>query len=404
MSVSSVPALEFLDSGLSVPEETAVLSGVFADINAAFGGGLNPNLETPQGQLATTLAAIIADKNTEFAYFVNQVDPQYASGSFQDAIARIYFLSRKPATSTVVTATIIGVVGATIPAGALAKDTSGNLYALSADTTIPATGSIDAVFACAETGPIACPAGTLTNVYQAVTGWDAVTNPSDGVIGSVEESRADFETRRKNSVAVNSKGAVPSVYGSVAELDNVTDVYVTENTSGATVPTGETSYPLLAHSIYVAVVGGLDADIAQAIWTKKDVGCDYNGNTSVTVTDDSGYSYPVPSYEVKFERPAETPVYFAVQIADNAMLPSDITEQVQAAIVARFTGADGAARERIGSSIFASRYYGPISSISSEVAIISVQIGTVTANSLIVPLGIDQVPTIDTANISVSLV
>ena len=43
--------------------------------------------------------------------------------------------------------------------------------------------------------------------------------------------------------------------------------------------------PALPHSVYVAAVGGADAGVAAAIWRKKDVGCDYNGNTSVTVTD-----------------------------------------------------------------------------------------------------------------------
>ncbi len=93
-SPSSVPKLAFTDAGLVVPAETDILAGVQSDMNAAFGGGLNPALETPQGQLASSQAAIIGDKNNEIAYVTNQVDPQYADGRFQDAIARIYFLTR----------------------------------------------------------------------------------------------------------------------------------------------------------------------------------------------------------------------------------------------------------------------------------------------------------------------
>ena len=104
MSLSSVPKIQFTPAGLVIPAETAVLAGVQDDINAAFGGGLNPALETPQGQLASSQAAIIGDKNNEFALFVNQVDPQYSADRFQDAIARIYFLTRKPATPTSVQA------------------------------------------------------------------------------------------------------------------------------------------------------------------------------------------------------------------------------------------------------------------------------------------------------------
>lgn len=404
MSTSSVPEIAFSESGLVIPAESAILAGVQEDINSAFGGGLNPALETPQGQLASSQAAVIADKNAEFAYYVNQVDPQYASGRFQDAIARIYFLNRKPATSTVVQVTLGGLAGTVVPAGTLAQDTSGNTYTNLGEAIIGSVGTVTASFSNIETGPIACPAGTLTSVYQAIPGWSTITNAADGVIGSVVESRADFEYRRKNSVAINGTGSAPAIYANVFNVDGVLDAYVIDNPTNATVNTGATNYPVVAHSVYVAVVGGADSDVAQAIWTHKDLGCDYNGNTTVVVTDESGYSYPYPSYTVKFERPASLPILFEVEIVDNPSLPADIVALTKAAIIARFNGADGGARERIGSDIFASRYYGPVSLIGSSVSIISILIGTVTATLNSVSVGIDESPTLSESDIVVTLV
>lgn len=403
-SPSSVPKLQFTDAGLVVPAETDVLAGVQADINAAFGGGLNPALETPQGQLASSQAAIIGDKNNEIAYFVNQVDPQYSDGRFQDAIGRIYFLTRKPATATAVTATLTGLPGTVVPAGTLAQDTSGNTYACSADATIAVTGTVNAEFQNIQTGPIPCAAGTLTQVYQAVPGWDAITNTADGTLGNNVESRADFEYRRKNSVALNGKGTPSAIYAEVFALPGVLDVYVKDNPSGETVLTGPTNYPLLPHSVYVAAVGGTDADVAAAIWRKKDVGCDYNGNTNVTVTDESCYNYPQPTYMVKFERPAALPVKFAVQLVNDVTLPSNIVALVKAAIIARFNGTDGTTRERIGSLILASRYYGAVVSAASNVSLISVLIGTSTPTLSQVSVGIDQKPTLSESDITVTLV
>lgn len=403
-SPSSVPKLKFTTAGVTVPAETDVLAGVQADMNAAFGGGLNPALETPQGQLASSQAAIIGDKNNEIAYFVNQVDPQYSDGRFQDAIGRIYFLTRKPATATAVTATLTGLPGTVVPAGTLAQDTSGNTYACSADATIAVTGTVNAEFQNIQTGPIPCAAGTLTQVYQAVPGWDAITNAADGTLGNNVESRADFEYRRKNSVALNGKGTPSAIYAEVFALPGVLDVYVKDNPSGETVLTGPTNYPLLPHSVYVAAVGGADADVAAAIWRKKDVGCDYNGNTSVTVTDESGYNYPQPTYVVKFERPAALPVKFAVQLVNDVSLPSNIVALVKAAIIARFNGTDGTTRERIGSLILASRYYGAVVSAASNVSLISVLIGTSTPTLSQVSVGIDQKPTLSESDITVTLV
>lgn len=401
---SSVPKIQFTPAGLVLPAETDVLAGVQADINAAFGGGLNPSLETPQGQLASSQTAVIGDKNSEFAYFVNQVDPQYSADRFQDAIARIYFLTRKPATPTTVQATVTGLANTVILAGTLAQDTSGNTYICSGDVTIGSTGSATAEFQNQETGPIPCPAGTLTQVYQAVPGWDAITNAADGALGSDVESRADFEYRRKNSVARNANGTPGAIYAEVFNLDNVLDCYVIENPTNATVNKGASNYPMAPKSVYVAVVGGTDAEIARAIWSKKDLGCDYNGNTSVTVTDTSGYSYPLPTYTVKFHRPDNLAIKFAVNIADDPSLPSNIVTLIKDAIIARFNGADDTGRERIGASIFASRYYAPVSGVAANVAVVSILIGTSTATLTKVDVGIDQRPTISAANITVTLV
>lgn len=473
MSLSSVPKIQFTPAGLVIPAESDILSGVQDDMNAAFGGGLNPALETPQGQLASSQAAIIGDKNNEIATIVNQVDPQYADGRFQDAIARIYFLTRKPATPTTVSATLTGLVGTVIPAGTLAQDTSGNTYTSSSTLTIGATGTVVGEFQNVATGQIPCAAGTLTVVYQAIAGWDAITNAADGTLGSDVESRADFEYRRKNSVALNGKGTPEAIYAAVFSVPNVLDAYVKDNPTGfamftgaisgttltvsamlpggrlvvgsvitgagvtagtvvtafgtgtggagtytvnnsqsvssetmtaPAVAVGATNYPLAPHSVYVAVVGGTDVDVAQAIWNKKDLGCDYNGNTSVTVTDTSGYSYPQPSYVVTFERPASLPVKFAVQIVNDPSLPADIVARVKAAIIARFNGADGTTRERIGSLILASRYYGAVASVASHVSLISILIGTSTPTLTQVSVGIDQKPTLTASDISVTLV
>jgi uncharacterized phage protein gp47/JayE len=332
------------------------------------------------------------------------VDPQYADGIFQDAVARIYFLTRKPATSTSVTATVGGLPGTVIPAGTLARDTSGNTYASTGAATIGAGSTVDAEFQNVTPGPIACAAGTLTSVYQAISGWDTITNAADGTMGQNVETRTDFEQRRANSVALNSHGTPPSIYANVFAVSGVLDCYVVDNPTGAVAVTGATNYPLAAHSVYVAAIGGADADIATAIWTKKDTGCNYSGNTSVTVTDPSGYAYPQPSYVVKFERPASLAVKFAVRLVNDPLLPLNIADLVKAAVIARFNGTDGTSRERVGSTVFASRYYGAVASCAPNVSLIDIMVGTVSPVNGSVPIGIDQRPTLTGADIVVTLV
>lgn len=402
MATSQVPRVKFTPEGLVLPQESEILAGVLADMDSAFGGGLNKNLDTPQGQLASTTTAIIGDKNSEFAKYVNQVDPALAAGRMQDAIGRIYFLDRKPGTATTVIATCMGLTGVTIPVGTRAQAVDGNIYLCTQAGTIPASGSIDLPFSCSVNGPISCAAGTLNQIYQAIPGWDSVLNADAGTVGSNVESRAEFEERRRQSVAINARSSLQSIYAAVANLDGVIDVYVTENNLSIAQTIGGVS--LVPHSIWVAVVGGKAADIAMAIWRKKSNGAGYNGNTSYTVEDRDGYSYPYPSYVVKWETPAALPVKFAVQLANNPALPSNIVDLTKQAIIDAFNGADGGQRARIGSTIYASRFYAPVSQLGTSVSILSLLLGdsTPTAASLTVP--INRRPTVSAADIAVTLV
>lgn len=401
---TNVPSLVFTSTGITVPDESAILDGTLSDIDAAFGGGLNRQLTSPQGQWATSLAAVVADKNAQIVQMSNNFNPDTADGIWQDALGRIYFLTRLAAQSTVVTVTVNGLVGTVIPAGTLVKDTNGNTYAFTGAVTIGDSGLADGEVQNVASGPIPCAAGTLTQVFQSVAGFDTITNASDGTLGRDVETRADFETRRKASVAANAKGTPESIYANVFAVADVLDCYVLDNPTGSVVTKGSTNYSMLANSVYVAAVGGVDADIAKAIWQKKDLGCSMNGNTSVTVEDQSGYSYPYPSYTVKFQRPSSLPIKFAVQVAANSSLPSNYADLVKAAIVARFNGTDGTTRERIGSYIYSSRYYGAVQSVSSIASILSILIGTSTVNLTSISVGIDQYPTISTSNITVTFI
>lgn len=401
---TSVPSITWSTTGITLPTDADILTGVQADMNTAFGGGLSTDLSSPQGQLAQSETAIISDKNAQIADVINNVNPDLAAGRWQDAIGRIYFLNRIPGAGTVVTCTCIGAVGTVIPAGSQAMDANGYIYASTASATIPSTGSVTVTFQNITLGAIACPAGTLTKIVTAIIGWDTVSNPADGVLGNAVESRADFEYRRSQSVAANAQGSVASILGAVWGVSNVVDCYVIDNPTGAAVTVGATSYSLPAHSLYVGVVGGASANIANAIWTKKSTGSSTVGNTSVTVQDTSALSVPYPSYVIKYNIPTNVPIKFSVQIANNPNLPANIVTLVQNAIIAAFNGTDGGSRARMASTIYASRYYAGIASISNYVSILSVLLGTSTATLTSVAMGIDQEPTITAANISVTLV
>jgi len=401
---TNVPSITWVNGAPVLPAETDILAGVQADMNAAFGGGLNAGLTTPQGQLAQTETAIIGEKNNEIAYIANQVNPAFASGIWQDAIGYIYFMNRIQAAGTVVNATCTGAVGTVIPLGSIAQDTNGYLYSSTAAATIPAGGSVTVQFQNQTTGAIACNVGALNKIYTAVAGWDTVTNPAAGSLGNAVESRAAFELRRQNSVAINAVNSLDSIRAAVLAVPNVLQAYVVDNSTNTTVSYGATSYSLAPHSICVSVAGGTSSAVAQAIWNKKPPGCGYNGNTTVTVYDTT-YPTPYPSYTVTYLTPTSTPAYFKIQVQNNPLLPSNIVTLVQNAVIASFNGQDGGTAVGINSTTYSGRYYANINAISPNVNVIEVYVGlSASPTTLSASFGIDQLPTLSASNIVVQLV
>ncbi len=343
---TNVPQIQFTNAGVVIPSPAAVLAGVQADLNQAFGGSLNfVNSSTPQSQLAASIAAIVNNTYAAFLFLSQMFDPAFNFGRYQDATGRLYNLTREGAEPTVVVCNVSG------------------------------GGTLSQTFAAVVPGPTVCPAGTLNQIYQAIPGWDSITNPADGVEGSNTETRAQFEAQRQATLQANARGILAAVRGAILEVPGVLDAYTAQNNTGAPVTVSGVTIP--AHGFYAAAVGGLATDVATAIFTKLNPGPPMTGNTTVTVQDTSPpYVSPFPSYQITFEVPPALPVLFAVQLANGPDVPSDAITQVQNAIVSAFAGGDGGPRAMIGSTIYASRFIAPVAALGTWVRIISLGIGS----------------------------
>jgi len=389
---TSVPGLTFnTGTGFQGPSGPAILAGVQADINVAFGGNLNFALDTPQGQLSQSLAAIIGNVYAAMLFEAQQTDPSYAIGRNQDAIARIYFLTRNPPLPTALTIQCNGLNGVGIPLGSLISDTTGNLYASTQAGTIGGGGNITLQFASVLPGPVQVPSSV--SIYQAIPGWDSVSVVS-GVIGTNVESRSAFEIRREDSVAGNSLGAIGSIIGAVAAVPGVLDYFGYSNNTASPVTIGGVVIP--ANAIYIAVSGGAPQAIGQAILSRKGPGAPMAGNTTVTVFDSNPlYAQPI-SYQITFDIPTALQVLFSVTIVAGPNIPGNSHVLVQQAIIAAFGGnAPPTPKARINSTIYANAYIqavnalGPWAQVSSLLvgsanAPVASAIGTINGNTLTV--------------------
>ena len=120
----------------------------------------------------------------------------------------------------------------------------------------------------------------------------------------------------------------------VAEVENVIAAYVTDNKTNVSKTVD--GYSLKPHSVYMAVLGGDDDDIAKAIYNSLSAGCDYNGNTTVNVTDENTGAMEA----VTFMRPTQLPLYIKVTIQDDGNLPDGYEDTIKQAVYNNFYGLD----------------------------------------------------------------
>lgn len=327
------------DTGFYISEIEDVRSEVTTVWKEAFRangqGDLNTEPETPAGQIIDSQTASITEKDAELLYLCNQFNPLKNEGAFQDAIAKIYFLTRKPAISSQANISITGLAGVIIPVQAQLRSVAdGTTWQNKEPITIGADGTAEGVFYCTDEGPISAGANTLSRIVTQVAGWDTANNDEAAIPGSLAESRGSFESRRYNSVALNSRGTIASVYARIMQLDGVISAYVTENkTSNTKVVDGVTLRP---HSVFCCVLGGESEDIARALYNTVSAGCDYTGNTELSYTDPDTGGVDLVRYEV----PAELDIYFKVSVTDVEDLPDAYEDIIKDAIYNNFYGDD----------------------------------------------------------------
>lgn len=417
MATTNVPLPTFTTAGLTVPTEPEILTGVFADWVSAFaqsGKTLNTELTTPQGQIAQSQAYMLSQLYAGFLHIINNVDPSTASGEFQDALGRIYFLTRQAATYATVAATVGGVVGTILPAGAQARSADGTIWRTTMAVTFNSSGSAAVTFRASVAGSAPVAGINGLTIYQQVPGWETITSAAS-VPGTDVESRQSFEERRAASVNIGGNGTADAVRAAVANVPGVTDAYVYNNGTSSPITYGATNYPVPAHSIALVAAGGTDDAVAAAIHSKLDAGCGLPTSAgvgtlvSVTIADSVNYAPPYPQYEIKFVRPAVVQVYVRVEVANLSSLPStyvpDVQQAVSDALTNGYATADGsitAQRARIGGQIVAAEYFVPVQALGN-VTPVAIYIGT-TANpttGAAITMGIDQQPVCSALNVNV---
>ena len=341
-------------TGINIPEPADVREATAQEIKQIFAKPDEPELNTdagtPGGQVVDLIAGEQIGINAKLAFVAQQLNPAIASGRWQEALGKLYFLERKRAEPSVATCQCRGLSGTVIPYGAQVKTDDGLFLMATGQIVIGDNGEASGSFRTMTTGPIDIAPHTITNIVTLIPGWDSVDNEASGAQGRYEETRAEFEARRVASVAINSKYYLESIEAAVSDVAGVIDCRVLENYTN--VPKTESGITIGGHSIAVCVYGGIDEDIAKAIAMTKPPGTGTTGETVITHTVEAQNRV----YQFNIVRP--TPTDVKLEITLDKEVSADINASIVKAVVEEFLGNGISGRDRVGlgETVFAYRF------------------------------------------------
>ena len=280
-------------------------------------------------------------------------------------LGRAIGLSLLPAQKASGYVTFSGAVGTAIPSGFLVKTVAGYQYAVLVAGRIGADGTVILPVQAVGTGAD-YNADAVKEIVNPLDGVSSCTNASAMTGGRWRESDEEFRDRYYKSVDFAGGVNADAIAGEI--LQNVEGVYSAicyENDTDE-----EDALGLPPHSFEVVAYGGLDEEVAKAIFRRKAGGIQTYGGKTIPVVALNGQSY-----DIHFSRPATVPIYIKVyDLETDTNFPWDGESRIKDALIS-FIGGDVQGGLPIGTDVLYMALPGAILSVPGVVDF-SLSIGT----------------------------
>jgi hypothetical protein len=372
----------------------------------------NLDESTPDGLKLAHDAEVfgVLDETLQQAY--NSKDPSKATKVDLDVICALTGTTRSNGTPSNVAVTLTGTAGTIVAAGKRIKSaTTGSVWTL--DQTVTLTGGTASTTAtCIVTGPVQADIGTITGISDVVGGWTGVTNPSVATPGTDEQLDSSLRIERATAVGRPGNNQIDSAYGELYAVPGVRRVKIYENdTDVATVDPVYNPWGLPRKSLAVLVDGGVDYDVAYAMYIKKNPGVFLaQPGTPVTLTVTS-LKYPTNTKVIKYSRPIYVDMVITVTLKNDGTLPPNIADLIDAAFLEFTSGtlvpaADGFKQTGfdIGETVPYSTLYVPINQVIGQYGNSYVQSMIVNGGTSNVAIAYNQLSRWTAANITTVVV
>lgn len=330
------------DAGFRRPTYSELLDALEYKAREQFGSRANLTVRSPLGIFLRIYAWILGLLFSTLEDVYNSRFIDTAVGSSLYNLGRAIGLRLLGAQKSVGYLTFSGEDGVEVPEGFLAETAAGAQY-ITLRSGVIEEGSITLPATAVIPGPDSnTDENTILNITNPKLGIETVTNAAPFEGGRNTETDAEFRDRYYLSVdfagGVNIDAIVAEIYESV---EAVIAVIGDENDTDVTNKNG-----LPPHSIEIVAYGGLDEQIAKAIYRRKAAGIQTFGNTVVSVINASG-----TTYDVHFSRPTPVSVWVRITgLVTDRYFPLDGIEQIKRNVVS-YIGADTRGGLNIGQSV-----------------------------------------------------
>lgn len=288
-------------TGIETKDLATLISDFTAKMQAAYGADVILSSDTPDGQsmMITIQAARDALDLAEEVF--NSFDPDKAIGTVLDQRVGINGIQRQAGTFTLTNVTVtttsdlsqdlIGLDTATDPSQVftVADDAGTNWQLVTTQTGLTAGDHVLA-FQAQNPGKVLTIPNTITTIVSIIIGVSAVNNPTSYTsLGTDEETDAALRVRRQKSVSLASQGYLAALLAALQNVTGVTSASIYENTTDTTDGNG-----VPGHSIWIVIAGTpAAADVATAIYQKRNAGCGMKGSVAQNVTQADGSTFTV---------------------------------------------------------------------------------------------------------------
>ena len=284
--------------GLVINTLTEIVANLNTGMQTIYGSDINVDSNSPDGQLINIYAQVAEDILELIQDVYNSFTVDSAYGTVLDQRVAINGITRRQGTFTTTPVSITvnqaltltgldALVADPTAVPFTVQDNANNKFQLVTTHVFGSAGSASLTFQAVDIGQVEVLSNTITSQVTTVLGVTVVNNPSTSgtVLGVNEETDAQLKVRHAQSFALASTGPADAISAALLAIPDITDAYVVENVQD----TIQNTVP--AHGIWVIVAGGTDAEIGQAIYAKKGLGCDMKGSNSYVVSRPNGTDF-----------------------------------------------------------------------------------------------------------------